>query len=325
MRILKAASILAALLVPVAGLEAQTVQTTLNYPAGVSAVAVDYIANRAYVLLPSYPTPASNAVQVLDGGNNSVLATFPVPVANAIAVNVITGTLYIGGAETTTNGSETAVVAVNPKTGAVLATISVSTNPGFGIVALAVDPITNRIFVSDDTANAIDVINGKTNTLTSSIALKGQVPAGIAVNFVCGKVYAALNDNQVAILTEKTNLLAYATYGSQTSGIAVDPVANREYVTDAVFDVPTVGVLSSKGATDASIPVGLFPQGVDVDFVSGYVFVANEADGTITKIDSQSDSVVSTTPVAANTVTVNPRETTVYAVGSTSVTVLSEN
>lgn len=326
MRNLKSTSFLAILLVAAAaGVQAQTVKATFNYPAGVSEVAVDYVANRAYVLLPSYPTAGANAVQVLDGSDNAVLATYAVPVANAIAVNIVTGTVYVAGAETTATGTESAVVAVNPKTGAVLATIPVSTTPGFGIVALAVDPFTDRIFVSNDTSNAINIINGKTNTLTNTVNLNGQVPNGIAVNFLTGKVYAALNNNQVAILCEKNDSVTYATYGSQTSGIAVDPILDREYVTDGVFSSATVGVLNSKGATVASVPVGLFPQGVDADFVTSLVFVANEADGTVSKIDASSNSVVSTTTVPANTVAVNPREGTVYAVGATSVTVLSEN
>jgi DNA-binding beta-propeller fold protein YncE len=327
MRNLKSTSVLAILLVAAAaGVQAQTVKATFNYPAGVSEVAVDYVANRAYVLLPSYPTAGANAVQVLDGSDNAVLATYAVPVANAIAVNIVTGTVYVAGAETTTNGgTESAVVAVNPKTGAVLATIPVSTTPGSGIVALAVDPFTNRVFVSNDTSNAINIISGSSNTLTNTVNLNGQVPNGIAVNFLTGKVYAALNNNQVAILCEENNKVTYATYGSQTSGVAVDPILDREYVTDGVFSSATVGVLNGKGATEASVSVGLFPQGVDADFVTSLVFVANEADGTVSKIDAQSNSVVSTTTVPANSLAVNPREGTVYVAGATSVTILSEN
>jgi hypothetical protein len=52
-RLLKAVSPFAFLLAAVAGAQAQTVLTTINYPTGVNGVAVDYIANRAYVLLPN--------------------------------------------------------------------------------------------------------------------------------------------------------------------------------------------------------------------------------------------------------------------------------
>jgi DNA-binding beta-propeller fold protein YncE len=329
MRSLKAVLPIALLLTAVAGVQAQTVKTTYNYPLGVSGVAVDYVSNRVYVLLPGYNADGTNAVQVLDGVSNKVLGTFTVPVANAIAVDLVHCTVFVGGSiPSTTNpsGVENVVASINPWTGKVSEVIPVTATGGSGIVSLAVDPIRHQVYVGNASDNVIDVI-GFTGAhgVKAAIDLAGQTPAGLAVNYLTATVYAALNDNQVAVILEKNNSVTYATYGNQTSGIAVDLATNHEYVTDGVFDVPTVGALSYKGSTIASIPVGLFPQGVDVDFVSGLVFVANEADGTLSKISAQSNSVISTTTVDANSVAVNPREATVYAVGSTSVTVLSEN
>jgi len=326
MRISKVVSSLAILLVATAaGVQAQTVKATFNYPQGVNALAVNYVTNRAYVLLPSYYGPGVGAVQVLDGRNNAVIATYQVPVVNAIAVNLVTGTLYVGGSEQSDTGVQSVVVALNPSTGAVLGTIPVTTTPGYGIVELAVDPVTNRIFVSNASDNAITMINGRTNTVTASEPLNGQVPAGLAVNFLTGKVYAALNDNQVAILSERDDSVTYATYGSQTSSIAVDLLLNREYVTDIGGSADTVGALNHAGAPLATFTVGLFPQGVDVDFLTSLVFVANEADGTVSKMSALSNSVLSTTLVSANSIAVNPQESRIYAVGSNSVTVLTEN
>jgi DNA-binding beta-propeller fold protein YncE len=168
-------------------------------------------------------------------------------------------------------------------------------------------------------------ISGKTNEVVASIALGGQTPAGVAVNFVAGKVYAALNDSSVAIVNEWNNSVTYASYGVSTTAIAVNFLRDKEYVTDIGAAPGTVGVLSGRGSTLASVPVGNFPQGIDVDVITANIFVANEADGTVSKIDGRNNTVTSTTPVSANTVAVNPAESTFYAVGSTSVTVLTEN
>jgi DNA-binding beta-propeller fold protein YncE len=328
MRILKIAIPVVAMLAALTQVQAQTVQTSYSYPNGVSGVAVDYVVNRAYVLLPGYYPDGTNAVQVLDGVSNKVLATFPVPVANAIAVNLVTSTVYVAGSipsSTNPSGIESVVVSINPWTGTVSAVIPVTANSGYGIVALAVDPLRDLLFVSNASDNAIDVITDRKHAVTSAIDLAGQTPAGISVNFITGEIYAALNNSQVAIISEKKDTVTYATYGNQTSGIAVDLFTNREYVTDGVFDVPSVGVLGGKGQTEASIPVGLFPQGIDVDFITGLVFAANEADGTVSKISTSSNSVLSTTTVDANSIAVNPKESRFYAVGSTSVTVLTEN
>ena len=327
MRILKAALPAVVLLASVAGVQAQTVQTTLNYPLGVTGVAVDYVANRAYVLLPGYNSDGSNAVQVLDTQSNNVLTTYTVPVASAIAVNVITGKLYVAGTVSSTvnaSGTEAEVLELSQKTGAVLATIPVSPNVGTGIVSIVADPLHYALYAANATDNAITAINTKTNTVTSSIDLSGQTPANVAMNAFSGVVYATLNDNQVAIYTPRTSALKYVPYGSQTFGIAVDPIRNREYVTDAVFDVPSVGILGSKGNVRASVATGLFPQGVDVDFVTNKIYVANEADGTITEVDGGAASAIQTIAITANTISVNPKEAIVYAVGSTSVTIFSE-
>jgi YVTN family beta-propeller protein len=327
MRILKAAFPAVVLLASVAGIQAQTVQTTINYPLGVTGVAVDYVADRAYVLLPTYNADGTNAVQVLDTRSNAVIATYTVPVASAIAVNVITGKLYVAGTVASTvnaSGIEAEVVELNQKTGAVLATIPVSANAGLGITSIVADPLHYTVYAANATDNAITVISSKSNTVTASLDLAGQTPNTVAMNAFTGTMYATLNDNQVAIYNPYTKVLKYVVYGSQTSGIAVDPIRNLEYVTDGVFDVPSVGVLSSKGVTKATVSVGLFPQGVDVDFVTDKVYVANEADGTISVLDGDGDSVTTTIPTAANTISVNPAEAKFYAVGSTSITIFSE-
>ena len=183
-RVLKAVSPFAFLLAAVVGAQAQTVLTTINYPTGVNGVAVDYIADRAYVLLPNYSNGA-NAVQVLDTKDNAVLTTFPsAGVANAIAVNPITGVVYVAGAvPSTTNpsGIESVIVAFNPNTGAVVATIPITATAGYGIVALAVDPLNDRIYASDASDNALVVINGRSHRVRESVPLNGQTPAGLAV------------------------------------------------------------------------------------------------------------------------------------------------
>ena len=329
MRSLKIALPVVTLFAAVAGVQAQTVLNTYNYPQGVTGVAVDYVKNRAYALLPSYNADGSSAVQVFDGEGEKVLATINVPVSNAIAVDVVRSTVFVAGSiPSTTNpsGVESVVASINPWTGKINEIIPITATAGSGIVALAVDPIRDILFISNASDNAIDVVNFKLgHKVSAAIDLAGQAPAGIAVNYRIGKVYAALNDSNIAVILEKNNAVTFKPYGNQTFGIVADIVNNREYVTDGVFDVPTVGVLGFSGNTVASIPVGLYPQGIDVDFLSGLVFAANEADGTISEISTSSNSVITTIPVAANSIAVNPREHLFFAVGSTSITVVSEN
>lgn len=336
MRILKTALFLVALFAPVAGVQAQTVETTISYPTGVSGIAVDYIKGHAYVLLPNYFDTGLSALQVLTV-NGTVVATYSVPVSNAITVNVVTGTVYIGGsvpsaADPTIPQLE--VMALNPKTGTITATIPVSTTLGLGIVALAADPITNEIFAADGSDNAIVVINGKSNKLSSLVGLNAQTPAAIAVNFVTGKVFATLDDfdvdgnpvGAVAILTEKSGAVNYASYRTSPAGIAVDPVLNRGYVNDALFPGNT-GALNAKGAMLANTVVGDDPQGVDVDWLTGLISVANEADGSVSRISAFTNAVINTvTPASGDvqSVAVDQAQNKVFVAGGASVTIMSK-
>ena len=330
MRILKAALPVVVLLASVIGVHAQTVQTVLPYPLGIQGVAVDYVAGRTYVLLPAFNADGSTAIQVLDAKSDAVLATYSSPGSAAIAVNVLTGRLYVAGtvvSATNPSGYESEVFVLNQKTGAVLATIPVSANSGSGINSLVADPLHFKVYAANATDNAITVINSKTNTVTASLDLAGQTPIVVAMNAFSGTLFATLGNNQVAVYNPYTKVLKYAAYGTTTYGLAADPIQNVEYVTDAEYP-GTVGVLTAKGATKTSENVGYYPTGVDVDFVTNRIYVANQGDGTIQSFTGNkgetsltSDNTVTSD---ANDVKVNPVTQKIYGVGSVSLTILSE-
>jgi DNA-binding beta-propeller fold protein YncE len=343
MRIPKFASFLVVLLAAVVGAQAQTVRKTIPYPSGVSGVAVDSNKGRAYILLPNFTDSGANAVQVFDSEEGSrPLATFSVPVANAIAVNGSTGTVYVTGSVpdgTDANGNTISlleVVAINPKTGAIIATIPVSTTPGSGIVALAVDTRTNSVFAADQSDNAIAVINGKTNTLTSFVGLNGA-PTGLAVNSGSGKVVATVATTDVdgnplaeaATLTEKTGAVTYATYGLFAGGVAFDSGLKRVYPVDANF--PGAVVAMSNGSILDNIVVGNSPLGITIDGGNGDIFVANSADGTVSKISAATNAVINTVdagPVGqgdAQYIAIDTDEKRVWVAGFVSVTIMTEN
>ena len=326
MRIAHVLAPLAALLAVAPAVMAQTPVKTFNYPNGITGVAVNPQAKRAYVLLPNYNEDGSDALQVLDGTSNAVLATYTVPVATAVAVNVTTGIVYVAGSESSASnpsGIELVLVALNPSTGAIEKTIPISETSGFGIVSIAADPHFNKVYIANDSDNVINVVDAKSNTLADTISLRGQVPNTVATNIMTGYAYATLNNDQVAVI-EPNYSVTYTKYGSNTSGIAVNPVTNQEYVTDGVFDNPTVAELSSTGTVLGSTKVGLFPQGVAVDYKKNYVFVANEADGTGTTINAKTGAVLLTTTVPANTGAVNSLTGIVYVVGSTTLTIYND-
>ena len=99
---------------------------------------------------------------------------------------------------------------------------------GTGPFAVAVNPVTNRIYVASEFSNSVTVIDGATNA-TTSIPV-GTRPEFIAVNPVTNKVY--VNNALDATLTEidgATN--APTTYPIGSWGpISINPVTNKVYI-----------------------------------------------------------------------------------------------
>ena len=78
-----------------------------------------------------------------------------------------------------------------PRSGAtnLPATVSVGTSP----TALAINPVTNKIYVTNGDGNSVTVIDGATNSTTTVSA--GFYPVAIDVNPVTNQIYVANFDS----------------------------------------------------------------------------------------------------------------------------------
>src|SRR5712664_1724176 len=113
-----------------------------------------------------------------------------------------------------------------------VATIGAGTNP----FAAAVNPVTNKIYVTNKGSNNVTVIDGATNTTTTVAA--GTTPAGVAVNPVTNKIYVAnafnnnvtVIDGNVTVIDGATNTTTTVAAGVDPGAVAVNPVTNKIYV-----------------------------------------------------------------------------------------------
>ena len=191
-----------------------TVPLTSNDLVGIT---VNPVTNRIYVT--HFDTKADGTVIVIDGASNAVIETIPIVLPEGIAVNSITNRIYVvrlDGAVSVIDGLTNTVIssiqdsdarveiAVNPfhpftnriyvegkidnietKTiavidgtiNSVIANIPTDFN---GIGGIAVNSITDRIYVIGQGANKVSVIDGLTNTVISNVPL-GNESQGIAV------------------------------------------------------------------------------------------------------------------------------------------------
>ena len=69
-------------------------------------------------------------------------------------------------------------------------TVTKTIGAGTGPYAVAVNPVTNKIYVANYSSNTVTVIDGATNSTTATVGV-GVSPLAVAVNPVTNKIYVA--------------------------------------------------------------------------------------------------------------------------------------
>lgn len=97
-----------------------------------------------------------------------------------------------------------------------------------------IDPsFANRIYVANSSSNNVSVLDGKTNTLITTITT-GTDPKGVGVNPSTNRVYVTnRGSNNVSVIDGISNtVIATVMVGASPEGVRVDPNTNRIYVTN---------------------------------------------------------------------------------------------
>jgi len=221
------------------------------------------------------------------------------------------------------DGASNRLVATVPLTGA----LHCWDCAGTARPAVAVNPATNRIYVTAPGNHRLSVIDGTTNTVVATVPVDLR-PVGVAVNPNTNLIYVTGGDN-VSVIDGGTNtVVANVALGDWNwpQGVAVNPATNRIYVTNGLSG--TVSVID--GGTNtvvATVPVGQWPVGVAVNLATNLIYVANSAKegSSISVIDGHTNAVVATLPMGtwAGDVAVNPTTNRIYvATGSPQVWVI---
>lgn len=262
--------------------------------------------------LPLAPAAASDAEE------NTVLATIPVESSPwGLAVDETNGRVWVAHRRYGTGVSliEEDRVAARVDTGFL-------TLP----FAVAVDPVADRVYVTDQYGSKVHAIDGSAAARTgTSPRLDGGV-WGVAANSETGRVY--VTNPAAGTLTvldgESLQPVAVVPVGAGPKGVAVDSLANRIYVTNSGYFYIRNGIERTvsvvDGATNAvvgTITVEDGPAAVAVDPAHGLVYVANKDahPGTVSVIDAEHGELVTSVVVGDNPagVAVDPRTRYVYA------------
>ena len=201
----------------------------------------------------------------------------------------------------------------------ITSTLAVGANPRVAVL----NPVTNLVYVPNNSSGTVSVIDGATNTVTQTITV-GSGPFSIAVNPGTNTVYVTnSNSNTVSVINGATNAVtATVAVGSHPQAIAVNPATNTIYV--ANYSGVSVSVMNgSTNAVTSTVGVGAGPIGIGINPVSNTVYVANFTAGTVSVINGSTETV--TTSVTAGTkpshVAINPVTNTAYVTNNGSGTV----
>jgi YVTN family beta-propeller protein len=222
---------------------------------------------------------------------------------------------------------------------AVIATIDLGSNPEATAFALAVNPNTNKTYVTPGLetlgceSHIVSVIDNRTNTVLAPITV-GLSPFGVAVNPKTNKIYVANLGG--ALCTEESSSNISVIDGSTDAVkktltldrigpafVAVNSKTNKVYVTmsgGCCTDGNTVAVID--GSTDSIlryIDVDLNPFMVAVSPRTNLVYVTHSGQDKITVIDGSTDTVQATFSIGseAREIAFDPNGTVLYVAART--------
>ena len=282
-----------------------------------SGIAVNPFTNTTYV-----SSSKPGVVTVISGRTRSVVATIPTGgmYTMGVAVNPLTNRIYVTALRSIGGPGENSVFVIDGHTNRIIDNIFVDDGSS-QLGAVAVNPITNRIYVAKVTNAGIAVINGSTDGVSTTVAMTSGA-GSIAVDYGTNRIYA-VGSGQLFVLDGRTNNLSSpiaiptAIPGNQ---VAVD-VAR-----ELIFIPTSEGFSVVSGRTNQlvkEIPVRNV-LGADVDPLTNRLWVSimdgvNEGRvvGRVLLLDATTGAVTSSLSVnEAGLVAVNPVTNTAYVVNS---------
>jgi len=257
--------------------------------------------------------PATGLVYVANSGSDSVTVIDGMSVAGTIAVsqepdglivNASTNRIYV------LHGDDGTIGVIDGATNTVTATLSISGGAELDDCQMAINDVTNRLYVSWVKEGSwgkpiITVVDLGTNTIIAHISMPlGGWDCPLAVNRRLNQIYAADGAaSAVYIIDGNTNTIAHTIpVGREPGHIAVDEAECRLYVSnygDNSISVIQLGVgrtVSHVIAPDSTTP-GAGPEKVAVNEATRRAYVLNEASRSVSVINLDTETRIVNIPL----------------------------
>ncbi len=236
------------------------------------------------------PTPTDTPSPTPTLTHTPTLTPSPTPTSTPTATPTTT-------AIDTPTATFTPTATPTPTTGPTLPPVLTMPIPGMeGPNGVAVNPVTNRVYITSRQNNRLIVLDGNTQEPVAEIAV-GQRPFGVAVNPATNRIYVAgFDDGRLSVIDGATNQVVRDLYlGARLSFVGVNTVTNRVFVTS--HGLP--GVIAIDGASNTVqnvVTTGLAaPFGVAVNEPLNRVYVSDRDRQEILTLDGGGNLLASQT------------------------------
>ena len=148
---------------------------------------------------------------------------------------------------------------------------------------MAVNPVTNKVYVTNYNDNSVTVIDGVTDVFPTNVTV-GNYPRAVAVNPVTNKVYVVNDDTSgtVSVIYGDNTVSLPVTVGGYPKAVAINPVTNRSTLSTIITGSGTVSVIDgTSDSVTTTVTAGSNSRAVTVNPVSNKVFVANESSNNV--------------------------------------------
>ena len=177
---------------------------------------------------------------------------------------------------------------------------------------IAVDPVTNKIYVPIENYNTAWVIDGATDSALPFVV--GWNHTAVGVNTLTNTIYMSQPNSSSVTVIDGTTLSAQAVpAGADAWNVAVNPRTNKIYV--ANFNGNSVTVIDGASLYTTTVPAGYYSDKVAINPVTNKIYVTNYGSNSVTAIDGANLST-HTVPVgnSPDHLAVNPVTNKIYVV-----------
>ena len=184
--------------------------------------------------------------------------------------------------------------------------------PGISWTGVAVNTLTNEVYLANYNNRSVDVLDGTSNIVQSTIALTNP-PLTLAVDSSRNRIYATDEGRNVVVIDGATKRqLTLVMVGRNPNGIAVNSATNSVYVANRSENSLSV-IDGASNTVVATVAVGQGPTSVAVNSATNTIYVMSSAGLSV--IDGTNNTVTTRLPGGLDTpgsIAVNPRTNRIY-------------